>query len=294
MGSQADLAAVDRVSAAAVSHAFADMGMWVRTSNYKLTPEEWVWLNEARMGVLRRQVTYAGVTFCGVLAATHVKFSIGNGPPRRMPGWTRWGIAGTAAWMVSGLGKLSGYRWSMKRLMLIPDSALGAHMRSSLSLPALPNQQAGFATEFADPAGGFVAQPAPRSGGASKEEREQQLPTGAGFGASGRNADASFQQQAPDAADAMRPQDGAVHAAKASRPSALGAKPNSWDRVRKEKLEQRRQQQQLGSAAGPRGQRSDELQAAQMGGDGSVEAGLARVLPKKNRWGDKTFSDTLD
>lgn len=294
------LSAVDRVSAATVSHAYANLGAWVRKTDYKLTQDEWIWLNQARMSVLRRQVTYGGLTFASVLGVTQVKFSINGGPARRLPGWARWGFAGTAAWMASGLGKLNGHRTSMKRLMLIPDSALGDHMRASLSLPPLTAQAGGGATEFADLAG-EPAPPALTRASGGREEREQQLRAAAAGGLTGRSGgvstDGTFPPPATIApADSSPLEQEAPPPLPRARPAfAKPERPNSWDRVRQERMEQHKQQQQTGAVAartGPRGQ-GDEL-PAQMRGDGSVEAGLPRVLGRKNRWGDKVFTDTVD
>ncbi|KAG8463540.1 hypothetical protein KFE25_003813 [Diacronema lutheri] len=283
---------LDRVSTAAVSQAYAELGQWVRRTNYKLTQDEWIWLNQARMNVLRAQASYAGFTFCGVLAATHVKFSIGSGPPRRLPGWSRWGIAGLAAWMASGFGKLSGHRMSMKRLMLIPDSRLGEHMRKSLSLPPLAEQPgASFGDELADGKREFAPH-SPRVAGV-KDEREQPFATVA----EGTADDARFGAPAGAAAAGNGPLQPAL-----GRPPPRGAnqaaapeRPNSWDRVRQQRLERNAQQLAADGASrdSPFGRAGDAL-PAQMRGDGSVEAGLPRVLAGKNRWGDKVLSDTLE
>lgn len=299
---QRALSRIDRVSAAQIGVAYADLGAWVRKTDYKLTQDEWIWLNQARMSVLRRQFTYGGLTFAGVLGVTQVKFSINGGPPRRLPGWARWGLAGTAAWMASGLGKLNGHRMSVKRLMLLPDSGLGEHMRESLSLPPLVSVSAGGATEFADSAGEPTPPPMTRSSG-GREEREQHLRAAAArlpstSTTAGLSADGTFPPPATIARADSSPyeQTPPPSLPRAKPASAKPERPNSWDRVRQERIEQhKQQQQQAGAMAARPGSRGpgDDL-PLQMRGDGSVEAGLPRVIGRKNRWGDKVFSDTVD
>ncbi|KAJ1629052.1 hypothetical protein T492DRAFT_1013298 [Pavlovales sp. CCMP2436] len=284
------IAAIGRIPSAKLAHAYNDLGQWVRVSKYELSKEEWVWLNQSHLSVLRRQAGYGGVSFFGVLAATHVKFSLNGGPPRRLPLWGRWGAAGVVAWMVSGWASVSGYRICTKRLMLVPDSGLGAHLRAALSLPAPAAKAA--ATELfeqgAEISSIFVAgefeQPRPSRGESSAVRDRGALPDSTSAFAEPSAAG----ELPPDVTPSRRPLPAptsptnswdAVRAARAP-----ASPPNSWDAVRAQRLEKNK----LAVAGGNQEQPSQPSQW-------SEPVGVARKDRDsmiKNRYGDKLLSDT--
>jgi hypothetical protein len=287
---------VDAVSISSMSELYTDLGNWVRKTDYQLTKDEWHWLNSSRMDILRRQAAYSVTAFGGVFALTSVRFTLNGGPMRRMPGWSRWATAGTAAWMASGLAKLGGHRASMKRLLHLPESELANHMRTSLDLP-LPAPTASADTApalmFAEP--GMLPPLDQVTANRSRAELESAGARAAGRLAAAAAAQDSSADVAVDAGGAFRER--AAQAVEPRRRAPPGAPDllqpaasaqNSWDRVRQ-------QRQQLQQQAAADGQLADgahaparaRAPAAHTAVDGSVESGQPRVISRKNRWGDQ-------